>query len=444
MSIDISGFFQKIGKIGGVLSAKDYYVNNLPTKFGDIDTLFTSDKDLLDTLYATLTSGQSLPVSTAQAMRDLAQRTLVRIANNDQPTVGMTGAQAMGILITQMKAGSQTVAANTVGLSVATGTNVGNGTLLSSIKRNDGLNSEYALAEAIALKVISDSYSGGVVVGNELVGVSGVPGVDVLDAGWPKGSGATATLTAVDPTQDAQGGYGQYLVNGDMESFTSNVPDSWTIAAGVAGTSILKQTSTTFDGAACLGYVGDASTQHSVTQAFGGPASALTPSTTYGVSLWIRVATVPAAGVLSVDLYNGASTVNDAQGTANSFTKTLSTLTANTWTNINGIFRTPASPTSGLSLRLRCSTAISSGTTLLIDRIAFTKLYPLYLGGPMFAVVSGATPFFFGDSWTATVTNNRAGATQTMFDRLFGMRAMGLQLPSSGSPSITDSYIPAP
>ena len=452
MSINISDSFTKIGKIGGPLIGADYYRAGLTTKYGDIVGAYSTDKDLLDGLYSNLTIAQSLPQSTCEYVQALAQAAMIRIVNNDVPSNGLTLSQAMSIFISQMISSSNTVTRNNVTITPSTGgSNVGNATFLSTIKRHDGLNSEYAFAETIKLKVTADSYSGGATAGSETVGVSGLPSVGNLDPGWPKGSGANFSMTMVDPANDAQGGYLQYLTNGDFEDFpTANTPGNWPILVGSAGTSILKMTATTFDGSACLGFVGDGSVLHSVNQPFAssgtGTASALVPLTTYGVSLWIRVATVPAAGVLSVDLFNGTSTVNDAQAVANVFTKTLSTLTANTWTNVTGVFRTPSAPTNNYALRIRCTTAISSGTTLLIDRAAMTALRPAYLGGPMFALIAGPTNAFLNDNWSAAITNDRDGDLQTVFDRLFNMRQMGYQLPSasSGTSTLLDSALPPP
>jgi hypothetical protein len=51
-----------------------------------------------------------------------------------------------------------------------------------------------------------------------------------------------------------------------------------------------------------------------------------------------------------------------------------------------------------------------------------------------------------GDGFILTATNNYGGASnlstwQQLFERLFGMRALGLVLPSSGGPTIADSLI---
>jgi hypothetical protein len=99
-------------------------------------------------------------------------------------------------------------------------------------------------------------------------------------------------------------------------------------------------------------------------------------------------------------------------------------------------------------LRVRVSTAISSGTNIFIDRLAMGTISALYTGGPGAAIFSGNVPFIQGDGWNVTTTNDRGGSSnmgtfQALFDRLFNMRALGLLLPSSGLPTIADTLISA-
>jgi len=445
MAISVSGMTNKIGKIGVILVSMDTYRNGLGTVFSDIRSQFSGDYDLLDTHYANQVIGENLPRSTADYAASLAQATLIRIASNDQPSISMTLYQAMVNFIADMKAASQTVQSNTVSqTNTVGGSNVGNGPLVTSIENSDGTNAELVYGETIRVKVTADSYSSTNNVNAETITISGQKGVvSMLDANWPSGSGATTALTVVDPSLAPAGGTAQYLTNGNMETYTTpNIPDGWAIVTGTAGTTIVRS-STAFVGSYSLGIVGDGSTNVSLTQTFGvGTPIVLTPLTTYAVSLWVRVAVVPASGVLTIDLINGSgSTVSDANSVANSFTKTISGLTANTWTNVTGVFRTPAAPTSNYALRLRASTPISSGTTLLIDWVGLTRMSQLYPGSPYFTVFAGSTPFFLGDKWTSVVTNDRAGHMQTLFDRFFNMRSMGLQLPSSGSPTVTEGFL---
>jgi hypothetical protein len=93
-------------------------------------------------------------------------------------------------------------------------------------------------------------------------------------------------------------------------------------------------------------------------------------------------------------------------------------------------------------------TAIETGRTAYVDHLALVPMAECYPGGPAIAVVSGVTPFAVGDGWTVLADNDRAtqdyGFTwQAYMDRLFALRALRLQLPSSGTPTIPDTLINA-
>ena len=71
-------------------------------------------------------------------------------------------------------------------------------------------------------------------------------------------------------------------------------------------------------------------------------------------------------------------------------------------------------------------------------------LYPafqLYQGGPFAALFSGATKFIVRDTFQIAVNNAFNSRWQVRAEQLFGMRALGLQLPSSLTPTIPDSLI---
>lgn len=117
------------------------------------------------------------------------------------------------------------------------------------------------------------------------------------------------------------------------------------------------------------------------------------------------------------------------------------------------VFRTPSVLPSAIYLRIRTAIAISSGTSLFLDDVAMAAMRALYTGGPMFAafspanvgpkVLSGGKSWAEGDSFTITVSNDRAGAFQEWFNRNFNMTSLSLLLPSdtAGNETILDSLI---
>ena len=385
-------------------------------------------------------------------IRQLASDTVQRMVWRDNPLLSRSDpTTAIKEVIRQMVAQAASVQAATVALSAAVlGSVVGTGVVNLSTKRGDGLVNENMFASSTdRLVCTADSISGGATAGRETFQYQGAVGQsDPFHPEWPLGSGATATLTAIDATGNVSGG--NLLTNSDFENYAvANTPDNWTIVAGAAGTDIKKQTGAFYTGSACLEFVGGG-TAPNITQQFnnaGGTLGTVSPQTPYGLSFWMRAATVPAAGVITFDLIDGSNTVlQDAQGSNQTFAVTCSGLSGTTFGNFKAAFRLGINPGTTVKLRIRASTGISSGSSIYLDHLAFGPLTRLYIGGPFCGVFSGATAYQLNDTYTITTTNNRGGASnlalfQSWFDRAFGMRQLDLLLPSSGSPTVSDGLI---
>lgn len=173
--------------------------------------------------------------------------------------------------------------------------------------------------------------------------------------------------------------------------------------------------------------------------------SGLTPGTVYCCSLWAAVDVVPAAGIVKIEL------VDDIDGTAFSscqfaaadLTTAFQHVSELTTAADDCMLRTPAVLPAAVYLRIRTSTAISSGTSLFLDEAVVTPASQLYIGGPLVAVITGGTNWQVGDTFTVTATNDRNGVVQEWFERNFNMSALGLLLPSNGagSETIPDSVV---
>lgn len=151
----------------------------------------------------------------------------------------------------------------------------------------------------------------------------------------------------------------------------------------------------------------------------------------------------PSTGVLTISLDDGSdTTINDDEGTANSFTIDCTALTTS-FVAYTGVFRIPDPVPDVVMLRIRASTAISSADSVFLDHLSLTKMKAAYNGGPQFAIFEGSVPFIAGDKATAAPTNDRAGEFQDWFDRLFDMRQKKLLLPSDsgGTETVADSLI---
>lgn len=504
--------------------------NNL-TVSADLETLVAS-------IPSALSGFQGAGSGLQQTLRQFSQDLLIQLADADNPLPAPTLQAALEELIAQMLAGSESVDASAVTASVSTGSNTGNGVLLVSTKRGDGLVQENLLAEVVNVEATSD----GIAAPLQFTGETSLP---LLDHNWPAGSGVARTVTAVDASASL-------LANGDMEDEddVANAPDDWIITPGTIGTTVkmtdveiqtlvmsgtpsaghyrvgwanadgdvvysptvlaydatasalqaalrlipglgsvtVTATGTSPDLTHTITFIGrggnvaqlvsinnttggtitHGTTSGGTAQVYAGGKALeldsdgsqltalyqrltnLAPRTAYGISLWAIADVVPEAGVITVDLVDGVggTVIQDAQGTNNAITFDAEDLTTS-WQHLSElvsgetVFRTPRVLPTAVYLRIRISTAVSSGTSVFLDHVALAEMIELYAGGPLVRPFTGSKPFRTGDTFTLTTTNDRGGAIQEWYQRNFDMAALGLLLPSNaaGSETIPDSVV---
>lgn len=458
------GVFTRIGRCGGLLRNLNGFLNAtapdpssawgsggpaiaaLGTNINNIAAQFAStNQQLIDGLYTQRDAYRSAASSIRAYLKTLAGNTLVKQLDDDVHLVSKTIAEAMRQLIIQMVAEAEYVPAPTVsaGTPDAGSGNNGDGHCLASVVGPDGVNLHYVFNETLDLLCTVSSQEGGT-LGREQFSVKGDAAVsDTLSHEWPGGSGASASVNAVDASEDA--GTGNKLTNSDFESFTSNVPDNWEVAVGSAGTHILEEASTVYGGSKALEFVGQSSSNlTSIFQEFDdstdGTAATLKPLTVYAFSCWLRKST-GATGVLGISLWDGSDIIDDAAGNDNALSKDVSTLSDSAWTAFGGFFRTPAALPDTIRLRIHLTTTLNDTKSLFIDHAAMAECSAVYAGGPYVRVFSGADKFIKNDSFTAAINNNYGSAWQLTLERFFGMRALGLQAPTDASPTIADSLI---
>lgn len=490
-----------------------------------------------------LSSFQSGSVSSQSTLQAFAKNFVVETVSLDRTQPDRTLKTALQYIITQMRATSQSINRSTLSLSVTAGSsNSGNGVILTSTKRGDGLVQENSLSETLTVAPTSASLTAGL----QFTGPARAS--SALGQDWPLGSGTTATITAIDANSSS------LLLNGGMETQATlpNVPDSWILSVGTPGTHCLmtvqSQQTVTISGTptgggylltyqdrdgknqttSLIAYNATAATvqtalrllnglsqvtvtssgstpnyTHTVVftgaggavpllvktnllsggsspnvaiaitvvgtpQVFAGGAAVklasdgstlttlnqrltnLSTSTAYAISLWACADFVPAAGVVTIDLVDGigGTVLTDAQGTSNSITFNASALLSS-YKHLKDLqssecyFRTPATLPTNVYLRVRVSTAVTSGSSIFIDQVGLTAATALYTGGPMVAIFSGNTSFSTADTWTMIVTNNRAGTLREMLERNFSLSSLDLLFPTSASPTVPDSVLTA-
>lgn len=166
--------------------------------------------------------------------------------------------------------------------------------------------------------------------------------------------------------------------------------------------------------------------------------------TVYGLCLWACCDVTPAQGVLTIELVDGigGAVLSDDEGESCATTIDCTALTTS-YQPTAVVFRTPTAVPTTAYLRIRISTAISGGTSVFLDEVAMRAMTELYPGGLFVAAFQGKTDHQVGDDAQIQVTNDFAGELHTWCDRVFGLRAARLLLPSdtTGNETLPDSLI---
>lgn len=445
------GFFTRLGKIGlahnTILAHVGDGANMIGPLVDDIAAIYQStDQDVVagsSGLYSALSSYRSSPQSFWGYLQSLAQTTIIEMADADVPLNQRTVTAALTILIQQMLAATETLNRPTTSLGSATAgsLNVGDGTLVGSIAANDGGFQPYLFDETVRFVCTQDVATGASKWSEVFTATTPAQAASNLAWDWPQGSGVSGSITSVNPQLDGTGG--NLLTNSDFNTFTvANTPDSWTITVGSPGTDILSGGSgAAYAGSNCLQFQ----------QAAGSPLTeirqtvTLQPLTAYTFScLMKKSAGLTGAGAIRlalIDASNG-TVLTDPQGNACSATFTLSGFTTS-YVRKNLTTWTPRVMPTTAAMQIKITTAIAdAGEDVFVDWGALNPMTRLYSpGGPYFSLFSGATQWNLDDIITIAVNNAYDGLLVHYADRIFGLRALGLVIPTSGTPTVADSLI---
>lgn len=442
-----------------------YYGTTLKAKINTIETDFKNGTALPGTLerlallatynqlyQSGISAYLSAIVTACQAcITDMVNTDLGLPVTNPVSPNAVTFSYALPYLINQMNSNTTTFNSSTFTLGTQTAVGAPNGNPIISLSTldNQGRTLQYAFSDTFTFTCSSDSQTNPSALNVEPLAFSTPPAITTpLNPLWPSGSGSSGSLTCTDATANAASG--NMLTNSDFETWGAGSvpPTNWNLLSGsVAGTDVIKSSSP-YTGTYSLELTSGTSstTLAGIVQPFGaspGTPLTLNPLSVYAINFVDKVSAVPSAGVLEVALVDGSNNlVNDASGTANHVLVTLSSETT-TFAPHQGFFRTPAlTPSTGYALRVRLSTAMDTGKNVLVDHLAMQACpSPMYTGGPYGAAFSMSTKLLKGDQWTFPVTQ-AYGQFQQAFERMFGMRTLGLVMPNtSSSPTIADSLI---
>lgn len=451
-------FFDRIGSLGGIISqTRSCQVALEPLLRSNVIPRFADEPDIQAILGQSYTSMlNAVPGNLPSTMQGMASQILTRMIYDDTGLF-LSSTDAMTELIRQMGVAGATVLRQTVAATVGAFSGQGNGVLVASVKRpQDGLTQENQFAETGLVLCTTDSYGGGATEGNEGFVLTGDLSANLFDWNWPLGSNGSLSISAIDGSADNSSN--NLLTNSGFEEWTGNIPDNWTLSTGTGGVNVFQETTLTYDPPPneALRITGDAAgTLTDLRQDFDSSSStvgtpgALQAVAQYAMNLFIRRdGTAPAVGVLTVDLIDGdENVIVDQAGVANTFTIDLTALSTN-YASYSVAFRTPYIMPDEATLRLRLSTALTSGRSIYIDKVSFGLMSRFYPGGPYFSIHAGSIPFKITDRAEITMTNGRgSGGSLNSFQTLLmalllpEMLAAEMLLPSSTVPSISDGLI---
>jgi hypothetical protein len=242
MTISWATFFTRYGKLANAQNTVN--LNRAPTTAGafpkeindyflEFDNVSNDLEAVIDGLAPAVRAGQQSLDGVQSWLQGSATKLLLQTVKDDNPQLSSSDLKTnLKEFIRQMQADSQTVDASVPAATATAGaSNNGNGKLVVSVKRGDGLVNENILAETITFKCSDNTTEG-----QEVFQATGQESATALSQDWPKGSGASRTFTAC----DAALGTPNLISNGSFENETlvSNMPDNWNLVVGTIGTTI--------------------------------------------------------------------------------------------------------------------------------------------------------------------------------------------------------------
>lgn len=447
MSMDLTGtygWFPRAGAFAGEFNrVAALYGSATDEGFQSIWSLFaTSDQAAVQNYPDAVTTFRTTGGSYCGVLTADGQLASILQANRDDPLVPYDFPTSINRVRAQMIADGATINRPTIAGTVAyDGDNLGDTKVFFSNTNIYGDPLDMTLAEVLTLTCTSQGNSF-----NATFGLKGEPTVLTSAWNWPQGSGVQTSVSVVDP-----GASGGTITNSSLNTFTvANTPDSWTIIDGAAGTSVFEGTGDgvrSGNNAVYLLATGANTTK--IAQAV-----TLQPNTVYAVTFQVKMNSNAAAGTLVVQLWNpagsGAVLTNDAgddlevsyalNGGAGEVTTSYQLLTV--------FFSTPRQLPSTVQLRIGYGTAATSTRELYVCNVQVFQPTPLYGAsntgtyGPWVCAVANTEVSAVGDVATITVTNSLTTRSFALgLERIYSMRGQGVYLPSSGSPTISDSIV---
>ena len=350
-----------------------------------------------------------------------------------------------------------TTAAATAGTAPA---NTGNGLMLMSVKRGDGLNNPHVMGAKGRIRCTVSGYDNDLYKYRENFEYIEAQGPGYAHPDWAEGTrgyGVKWSFLGCDPT--AWNERGQLLAN-PFKSFTDNLPDRWTVVTGTAGTEFRSSTSVTYftEVANVLEFIAGTGVLTELKQVFNSDAGAeWFPEGNAPVMSLVRLqaAGVISGGILVMRWTNSSgTTLTDDQGVALSKEITLSGVAAGSWSDHYDQWNLPRNVPSNSEFHLGLKTANPlTGANLYLTSPVVTKMLRPYKGAWYVCHISGNTPAAsaslanLGDYWDVTATNDNGGRShpgltyQRLLARLLDTPDLEIALPETSGTADWDDTV---
>ncbi len=294
-----------------------------------------------------------------------------------------------------------------------------NGVRMPANLKYKGKTSELGGNETFRFKVTADSYQDGLNEGSEEISWQGCPRAEPhgLDDG---GSGYVGTIQPLHASTE------EFLANADFEVFTTNSPDNWDVVNGTVGTDILQENTVIAQGESALKFSGGGSAIE-IKQDIS--ADSVIANKMYCVSVKLRRSDVPMPSMSNVTVqFEG--TGYSAGGTEQ-VSQTFGSLNTVGFEVFSFFVVMPSIIPDDFALVLKWDGGPSSGELVYFDDLSMGPVN--YGGGIGVVAVRDSGTFVRGDRFEVSTTT-----TEGVFQEFF-RRVLGAQLPSSASPTISDS-----
>jgi hypothetical protein len=446
-----NGLFTRLGALIYMMDAIRTHQNNLKTLFDNVQGEYSAaDRYMIDQLSGNLEMRQMEAGNILLDVQAAAVKTLVEMLWVDAQTSSSRTMRTKAIedalvyLIRDMDATSNSVEGTTVAGGVLGTSGTGNGTMLFLNEApnvllgstNDWPNIR---TDLLVAQCIQDAQDGALTAGSELFRITGTAAYGGLDWRFPAGSGAQMTLASATAGIDYGTQYANIGTNTDLEDWTSNVPDQWSVVSGTAGTDFLAETGTFYRGASCL-KAPATSTTWRIRQQLGSPSGSLgtiQPDRPYAI-VFAAKKDSSATGAIRVSIKDASNSIVGSMTRALTVASDLTT----SWALYSTTVRSPKVLPAASYIVVEATTGIGTAA-VYIDEVVVCEMKPIAPGGQALSIIAGSTNYIVEDRLLRKFSNANEGAFVRAFDRLFDMYGKGLSLPQNylGGETIADSLI---